>query len=218
MGRIIIGREDGLEAFARGFAQFPEELRVFIARRPARQNRDAAAIGQNKAAHINGIGIGMFGHVGGGNAADLPTGIAAHGFNADHGHAIKIPRRVLQWTAHPGGKAAREGALGGAQICDAGPRAGQQNSVDCRTPILPPIIWQDFIFGAQPIEIRCALPDEGAAGHGRLVAGRLMSIKGAGNTSGKQQGQQQEGGHKKGAMTTHDPFIERFFSEKPVSV
>jgi hypothetical protein len=45
-----------------------------------------------------------------------------------------------------------------------------------------------------------------------------MSIKGAGNTSRKQQRQQQEGGHKNGAMATHGPFIERFFSDKPVSV
>jgi hypothetical protein len=45
-----------------------------------------------------------------------------------------------------------------------------------------------------------------------------MPIKGAGNTSRKQQGQQQEGGHKKGAMTMHGPFIARSFEEKPVSV
>ena len=138
--------------------------------------------------------------------------------DTDYEHAIKIPRGLLQWPAHPGGKAAGERTLGGAQICDARPGTGQQNRVDCRTSILPPIIGQNFIFGAQSIEVCCALPHQSAAGHGRLVAGRLMSIKGAGNTSRKQQRQQQEGGHKKGATTEHGPLIARSFEEKPVSV
>ena len=140
MRRIIIGAQHSLKLAAGGFANTPEEICILSVALPARQHCNAPSIGQHKARHINGIGKSVFRKAGGGNAAHRAAGIAAHCVNAHKALAINIAGGLLHRPAHPGRKIAGQGALCGAQACNAGPCPGQQDGIDGRTSPRPAII------------------------------------------------------------------------------